>query len=101
VVGAIGTNLAHTISQLNAHMVIILDDMSAAYEWNIPSLPNVLLVKSSVTDEIALKRVFASGAETNILQMAERINELTGNKAGILRAEPRKWDTKKRLLAKV
>jgi len=40
----------------------------------------------------------ASGSEVNILQMAERINELTGNTAGIVRAAPRVWDTKKRLL---
>jgi nucleoside-diphosphate-sugar epimerase len=39
--------------------VIILDDLSAAYEWNIPSLPNILFVKGSVTDQVALKRVFA------------------------------------------
>jgi nucleoside-diphosphate-sugar epimerase len=43
----------------------------------------------------------ASGEETNILQLAERINELTGNKAGVKRASPRVWDTKKRLLASV
>jgi nucleoside-diphosphate-sugar epimerase len=43
----------------------------------------------------------ASGTEINILQMAERINELTGNKAGIIRAERRVWDTKKRLLASI
>ncbi len=41
----------------------------------------------------------ASSKETNILQMAEHINELTGNQAGIKRAPPRVWDTKKRLLA--
>jgi nucleoside-diphosphate-sugar epimerase len=41
----------------------------------------------------------ASGHEVNILQMAEHINELTGNKAGIVRVERRTWDTKKRLLA--
>jgi nucleoside-diphosphate-sugar epimerase len=41
----------------------------------------------------------ASGSEVNILKMAERINELTGNNAGIVRAERRVWDTKKRLLA--
>jgi len=57
--GAIGTNLTRTIAELKARMVIILDNMSAAYEWNIPSLPNVLLVKGSVTDEVALKRVYA------------------------------------------
>ena len=56
--GAIGSNLARTIAELNATRVIVLDDLSAAYEWNIPSLPNVLFVKGSVTDEVALKRVF-------------------------------------------
>ena len=56
--GAIGSNLTRAIADLKAKMVIVLDDMSAAYEWNIPSLPNVLLVKGSITDEIALKRVF-------------------------------------------
>jgi nucleoside-diphosphate-sugar epimerase len=43
----------------------------------------------------------ASGSEINIHQMAERINELTGNKAGTIRAERRAWDTKKRLLASI
>jgi UDP-glucose 4-epimerase len=56
--GSIGTNLTRTLAHLEAKTVIILDDMSAAYEWNVPSLPNVLFVKGSVTDEIALKRVF-------------------------------------------
>jgi UDP-glucose 4-epimerase len=57
--GAIGTNLTRTIAELKAQRVVILDDLSAAYEWNIPSLPNVLFVKGSVTDEVALKRVFS------------------------------------------
>ena len=56
--GSIGSNLTRTLANLEAKTVIILDDLSAAYEWNIPSLPNVLFVKGSVTDEIALKRVF-------------------------------------------
>jgi nucleoside-diphosphate-sugar epimerase len=56
--GSIGSNLTRTLAGLNAKRVIILDDMSAAYEWNVPSLPNVLFIKGSVTDEIALKRVF-------------------------------------------
>jgi nucleoside-diphosphate-sugar epimerase len=56
--GSIGTNLVRTLAELEAKEVIILDDLSAGYEWNIPSLPNVLFVKGSVTDEVALKRVF-------------------------------------------
>jgi UDP-glucose 4-epimerase len=56
--GAIGSNLTRTIANLNPRQVMVLDDLSAGYEWNIPSLPNVLFVKGSVTDEVALKRVF-------------------------------------------
>lgn len=58
--GAIGTNLAREIARLNARTVIVLDDLSAAYTWNIPTLPNVLFVKGSITDEGALKRVFVA-----------------------------------------
>jgi UDP-glucose 4-epimerase len=61
--GAIGSNLTRAIAQLNARMVIILDDLSAAYQWNIPALPNVMFVKGSVTDETALKRVFGEKPE--------------------------------------
>lgn len=43
----------------------------------------------------------ASGTEVKILEMAERVNELTANKAGIMRVERRVWDTKKRLLASI
>ncbi|RMF61156.1 MAG: NAD-dependent epimerase/dehydratase family protein [Calditrichaeota bacterium] len=57
--GAIGSNLTREIARLKAKLVIVLDDLSAAYEWNIPSLRNVMFVKGSVTDEVCLKRVFA------------------------------------------
>jgi nucleoside-diphosphate-sugar epimerase len=43
----------------------------------------------------------ASGSEVKILDLAEKVNALTGNRAGIVRAEPRVWDTKKRLLASI
>ena len=56
--GAIGSNLARAAAELKARMVVVLDDLSAGYEWNIPALPNILFVKGSVTDEVALKRVF-------------------------------------------
>jgi len=56
--GAIGTNLARALAEAGAQLVIILDDLSAAYEWNIPALPNILFVKGSIVDEVVLKRVF-------------------------------------------
>lgn len=43
----------------------------------------------------------ASGIETRIIDLANMINEATGNRAGINFAQRRKWDTKSRLLASV
>nr|WP_232619274.1 NAD-dependent epimerase/dehydratase family protein [Acetomicrobium sp. S15 = DSM 107314] len=43
----------------------------------------------------------AAGREIRIIDLANMINELVGNKAGIHFASRRKWDTKKRLLASI
>ena len=56
--GAIGSNLARKLAESGAEKVIILDDLSASYEWNIPNLPNILFVKGSITNDVDLKRVF-------------------------------------------
>lgn len=56
--GAIGSNLVKTLSELGAKLIIVLDDLSSSYEWNVPSAPNMMFVKGSVTDDIVLKRVF-------------------------------------------
>ena len=55
--GAIGSNLCHGLAELGAR-VIILDDLSSAERWNVPSLPNVLFIEGSILDEVLLKRVF-------------------------------------------
>jgi len=56
--GCIGTNLCRKLAELNAEKVIILDDLSSAYEWNIPKAKNIIFVKGSVLDDEMLKRVF-------------------------------------------
>ncbi|NQE54070.1 GDP-L-fucose synthase [ANME-1 cluster archaeon GoMg3.2] len=56
--GCIGTNLCKKLAELNAEKVIILDDLSSAYEWNIPKGENISFVKGSVLDDEMLKRVF-------------------------------------------
>lgn len=58
--GAIGSNLTMALAELGADRVIVLDDLSAAYVWNVPALANVLFVKGSIVDETVLKRVFES-----------------------------------------
>ena len=56
--GAIGSNLSRKLAEAGAAKVIILDDLSASYVWNIPNLTNVLFVEGSITSDIDLKRVF-------------------------------------------
>ena len=53
--GAIGSNLTRKLAEAGAAKVIILDDLSASYKWNITNLPNVLFVEGSITNEIDSK----------------------------------------------
>jgi nucleoside-diphosphate-sugar epimerase len=56
--GCVGSNLCKRLSELEAKEVIILDDLSSAYEWNIPKAKNISFVKGSILDDEMLKRVF-------------------------------------------
>ena len=56
--GCIGGNLCKKLSELHAHNVIILDNLSSAYEWNIPVADNIEFVKGDVLSDEYLKRVF-------------------------------------------
>ena len=56
--GAIGSNLVKTLSQLETKKIIILDDLSSSYEWNIPVNPKVVFIKGSVLDDEKLKWAF-------------------------------------------
>ena len=55
--GAIGSNLVRALAVAGAQ-VIVLDDLSSAERWNVPSLPGILFVEGDVLDEVKLKRVF-------------------------------------------
>ncbi len=55
--GAIGTNLSKRLAELGAK-VIILDDLSSAYKWNIPKHKNIKFVKGNILNDESLKRVF-------------------------------------------
>lgn len=56
--GAIGRNLCYALANAGAAKVIILDDLSASYEWNIPNLKNILFIKGCITNDVDLKRAF-------------------------------------------
>ena len=56
--GAIGSNLVKTLSTLETKKIIILDDFSSSYEWNIPASPKVAFIKGSILDDEKLKWAF-------------------------------------------
>jgi nucleoside-diphosphate-sugar epimerase len=58
--GCIGSNLCRRLSKLNAQEVIILDNLSSSYEWNIPCADNISFIKGDILDDKILKRVFKS-----------------------------------------
>lgn len=55
--GAIGSNLSAALAAAGAS-VIILDNLSSAERWNVPSRPNILFAEGDVRDEVKLKRIF-------------------------------------------
>ncbi|RCV63212.1 Nucleoside-diphosphate-sugar epimerase [Methanophagales archaeon] len=61
--GCIGTNLSRKLAELGAAKVVILDDLSSAYEWNIPRADNISFVHGSILDDEMLKRVFKEKPE--------------------------------------
>ena len=56
--GCVGSNLCRKLAELNAKKVIILDNLSSAYEWNIPKADNVTFVKDDILNDEMLRRVF-------------------------------------------
>lgn len=57
--GAIGSRLVRRLCDAGASLVMVMDDLSSGYTWNLPQASAMLLVKGDVVDEIKLKRVFA------------------------------------------
>ncbi|MCL0069509.1 NAD-dependent epimerase/dehydratase family protein [Dehalococcoidia bacterium] len=58
--GCIGSNLTKALIKAEAAKIIVLDDLSAAEKWNIPTAPNVVFIEGSVLNEEVLKRVFST-----------------------------------------
>lgn len=56
--GAIGGNLVRRLSGLNAEKIIILDNLSSSYEWNIARADNVQFIQGDILDEEKLKWAF-------------------------------------------
>ncbi len=56
--GSIGTNLVRKLNELETKEIIILDDLSSSFEWNVPMGPKIKLIKGSVLDDDKLELAF-------------------------------------------
>jgi len=56
--GAIGSNLVKRLIRLNCQRIIILDNLSSSYIWNVPDHQRVSFVKGDIRCHEDLKRVF-------------------------------------------
>jgi UDP-glucose 4-epimerase len=57
--GCIGSNLTRSLISVEAGKIIVMDDLSSSYKWNVPNRASVEFVHGSVLDENVLKKVFS------------------------------------------
>lgn len=55
--GCVGSNLSRKLDELGAN-IVVLDNLSSSYEWNIADLNNIKFIEGDILDDAALKRVF-------------------------------------------
>ena len=57
--GTIGSNLVKTLLKAEPELIIVIDDLSSGYLWNLPKDPKVYFIHGSVLDDEKMKRVFS------------------------------------------
>src|SRR2546425_5260727 len=58
--GAIGSNLAQALTGFDVKRILILDNLSSSYEWNIPRDPKIRFLKGDILNDKDLAEVFTA-----------------------------------------
>ena len=58
--GAIGSNLVRKINELATESVVILDNLSSSYEWNVPKGDKIRFIRGDILDDEKLRWAFRS-----------------------------------------
>ena len=58
--GCVGSNLARKLTEYDPEKIIILDDLSSSYKWNIPQDDRIEFIQGDICDDQVLKWVFKS-----------------------------------------
>jgi len=56
--GAIGGNLVRALDTIDTKKIIILDNLSSSYAWNIPKGPKIQFIHGDILNDENLKRAF-------------------------------------------
>ena len=56
--GCIGSNLIKTLLHAQPEKIVVIDDLSASYEWNLPKDPKVYFVHGSILENEKMIRAF-------------------------------------------
>jgi len=57
--GCIGSNLTRVLLRAEPEKIIVIDDLSASYEWNLPKDDKVVFIRGSILDEENMKCAFS------------------------------------------
>lgn len=80
----------------------ITGDGSETRDWTyVDDIVSGLLAMGVRQQAVGEAINLGSATETKVIDMAEMVNKLTGNEAGIMYTERRDWDVKKRLLSSI
>jgi UDP-glucose 4-epimerase len=61
--GAIGGNLVRALEKLETKKIVILDDLSSSYAWNVPKGAKIQFIMGSILDDETLKLTFKQKPE--------------------------------------
>ncbi len=56
--GSIGTNLVNALASFDVKRIVVFDNLSSAYEWNIPRGPKIQFLQGDITKDDDLRQVF-------------------------------------------
>ena len=56
--GAIGGNLVRKLNELDTQRIVMIDDLSSSYEWNMPRGPKIEFINGDILDEENLRLAF-------------------------------------------
>ena len=57
--GCIGSNLIRALLKAEPEKIIVIDDLSAGFEWNLPKDDKVVFIRGSILNEEKMKRAFS------------------------------------------